>query len=66
MLLRCFIALISISMAACAQELPKLQGKSLNGHLVTLPDEAKGKTAVLVIGFSRDCSVGEWTEAIFR
>jgi hypothetical protein len=44
-------------MAACAQELPKLQGKSLNGHLVTLPDEAKGKTAVLVIGFSRDCSV---------
>jgi hypothetical protein len=54
--LRCFIALICISMAACAQELPKLQGKSLNGHLVTLPDEAKGKTEVLVIGFSRDCS----------
>ena len=55
-LLRSFIALICISTAAWAQELPKLQGKSLSGHLVTLPDEAKGKTGVLVVGFSRDCS----------
>jgi hypothetical protein len=36
-----------------AQELPKIEGDSLAGHHVTLPDAASGKVTVLVLGFTK-------------
>lgn len=42
--------------ASTAQEprhLPKIQGESLAGHVVTLPDNAASTVAVLIFGFSK-------------
>jgi ATP10 protein len=61
-----FAVLISVSVSSSAQMLPVVRGTSVSGQPVTLPDQAKGKVAVLVIGFSRGSSspAGAWATRI--
>ena len=49
-----------------AQSLPRLQETNLAGHEVALPDAAKGKIAILVMGFTRGSKVptSEWGKKI--
>ena len=47
-----FATCLSMSFAAAAQQLPRLQEEDLAGHQVVLPDAASGKVAVLVFGFT--------------
>src|SRR5271165_2774103 len=57
---------LSMSPAAAAQQLPRLQEENLAGHQVVLPDAAAGKVAVLVFGFSHgsQTTTGAWTKQI--
>jgi hypothetical protein len=54
--------LCSVSLTLSAQILPAVHGTSVSGRPVTLPDQVKGKIAVLVIGFSRGSAAptGAW------
>ena len=52
----CFVFLAS-SMAHGGSQLPKIEGESLAGHQVVLPDAAAGKVAVLVFGFTKASKV---------
>jgi hypothetical protein len=47
-----FAGYLSVSFAAAAQQLPRLQEENLAGQQVVLPDAASGKIAVLIFGFS--------------
>ena len=49
----CFLTLLTSSLAQDVPKLPKIEGESLAGHQVVLPDEAAGKVAVLVFGFTK-------------
>jgi hypothetical protein len=57
-----YAVLLSVSITLSAQTLPVVHGTSVGGRPVTLPDQAKGKIAVLVIGFSRGSAApaGAW------
>jgi hypothetical protein len=46
--------------------MPKIQGESLAGHSVVLPDAAAGKVAVLIFGFTRASKVptGAWADRL--
>jgi len=48
------------------QPMPKIQGESLSGHAVVLPDSATGKVAVLIFGFSKASKgpTGDWEKKI--
>src|ERR1700692_4911902 len=48
--------LLSVSITSSAQTLPVVHGTSVSGKSVNLPDQIKGRTGVLVIGFSRGSS----------
>jgi hypothetical protein len=56
----------STSLAASAQQLPRLQEESLAGQQVVLPEAASGKIVVLVLGFSHASSTpsGAWAKRI--
>ena len=58
--------LVSASILSSAQTLPVVHGTSVSGHSVTLPDQARGKVAVLVIGFSRNSAIptGVWGQRL--
>ncbi|NYF90403.1 hypothetical protein HDF08_002505 [Edaphobacter lichenicola] len=45
-----------------AQTLPQVHGTAVSGHAHVLPDELKGKVAVLIVGFTRGSSepAGAW------
>jgi ATP10 protein len=49
----CWLSLISLVVAQAPLESPKIQGESLSGKRVELPEAVSGKVAVLVFGFSR-------------
>jgi hypothetical protein len=53
---------------AAAQQFPRLQEENLNGQQVVLPDGAKGKVAVLVLGFSRSSqkSAEAWAKRVLQ
>jgi hypothetical protein len=57
-----FAVLLSVSSTLSAQALPVVHGTSVSGRPVILPNQVKGKIAVLVIGFSRGSSAptGAW------
>lgn len=63
---------ILLAMAAVAAEsLPRFEGQSLSGNAVTLPDAAKGRAALLILGFSRGSQAqtkawGQRVETAFR
>lgn len=51
-----FALLLSALLAAQSQtadSLPKIKGESLTGHQVVLPEDASGKVAALIFGFSK-------------
>jgi hypothetical protein len=45
------------ALAIEAQTLPPIHGVAVDGREITLPDAAKGRVAVLIIGFTRGSSV---------
>jgi hypothetical protein len=49
----CCLALVGSSLAQSVTPMPKIQGESLAGHTVVLPDAAAGKAAVLIFGFTK-------------
>jgi hypothetical protein len=49
----CWLIAAASAVAQGAQEMPKIEGESLAGHQVVLPEAAAGKVAVLVFGFSK-------------
>ena len=51
---------------AFAQEMPRTAGETLSGKHVVLADELRGRSAVLVAGFSREGGngTGAWVKAI--
>ena len=44
---------MAVATVLAAQDLPKIEGESLAGHHVALPDAVSGRVAVLVLGFSK-------------
>ena len=52
-------------MIAAGERLPKLQSDYLTKRKATLPDDARGKTAMLAFGFSYDSrfAVDAWVKA---
>jgi len=65
-LLWCWVALLSSSLAQNPPLMPTLAGDSLAGTKVVLPDAAAGKVAVLIFGFTHASKVptGAWADKI--
>jgi hypothetical protein len=68
MILR-FLFFVSLACAAWAQatgSMPKIEGESLAGPKVVLPDAASGKVAVLIFGFSKGSKgpTSAWSDKI--
>jgi hypothetical protein len=61
-----FAVCLSLSLAAAAQQLPRLQEENLAGQPVVLPDAASGKVAILIFGFTRasQTPTGDWAKRI--
>ena len=49
----CGLTFVALSLAQSAPEMPKIEGESLAGHKVVLPDAAAGRVTVLIFGFSK-------------
>jgi len=47
------VIVLAVATVSVAQDLPKIEGESLAGRHVALPDAVSGKVAVLVLGFSK-------------
>ncbi len=63
----CLLAVSFSGWAYAQQPMPRVEGENLAGHKVTLPDDAKGKIAVLVFGFTKASKgpTSAWGEKIF-
>jgi hypothetical protein len=63
----CWFALFSAVSAYGQQVMPRVEGENFAGHKVMLPDDAKGKVAVLVFGFTKASKgpTSAWGEKIF-
>jgi hypothetical protein len=59
---------LAFAFALIAQDLPKIEGDSLAGQYITLPDASHGKVAVLILGFSKasKAPTSAWGEKIER
>jgi hypothetical protein len=59
------VLLLGLS-AAAAQEMPRTPGDTLSGKHIILADQARGRPAILVAGFSREGGngTGAWVKAI--
>jgi len=59
-------ALVMVTPACLAQSLPSTAGETLSGKPIVLADAVRGRTAVLVAGFSREGGngTGDWVKAI--
>jgi hypothetical protein len=53
----CGLTFVALSLAQSAPEMPKIEGESLAGHKVVLPDAAAGRVTVLIFGFSKASKV---------
>ena len=62
----CSLAGLGSSIAQSTTPMPKIQGDSLAGHSVVLPDAAAGKIAVLIFGFTKASKVptSAWAEKL--
>jgi len=49
----CICVLAAASIAQNAPPMPKIEGDSISGHKVVLPDASHGKVAVLIFGFTK-------------
>src|SRR3954466_12949480 len=65
-LVYCLLALVA-AWAHGQQAMPRVEGESLSGHKVVLPDDAKGRVAVLVFGFTKASRgpTSAWGDKIF-
>ena len=61
----CLLLLLS-SAAQTGSAMPQVEGQSLSGNKVSLPDAASGKVAVLVLGFTRASKTptSDWAKQI--
>jgi hypothetical protein len=53
----CGLTFVALSLAQSAPEMPKIEGESLAGLKVVLPDAAAGRVTVLIFGFSKASKV---------
>jgi hypothetical protein len=53
----CWLPLVCACVAQSVPQMPKIQGESLAGNTVVLPDAAAGKVAVLIFGFTKASKV---------
>ncbi len=62
----CSLAGLGSSIAQSTTPMPKIQGDSLAGHSVVLPDSAAGKIAILIFGFTKASKVptSAWAEKL--
>jgi hypothetical protein len=62
-----FSVSVSLAMAQASGGIPHLEGDSLSGHHVVLPDVAAGKVAVLILGFTRASKgpTSAWSKQLF-
>ena len=62
----CCLALVASSIAQSAPRMPRIEGESLAGHKINLPEAAAGKVAVLVFGFTKASKepTGAWAERL--
>jgi hypothetical protein len=63
----CLLAVFFSGWAYAQQPMPGVEGESFAGRKVVLPDDAKGKVAVLVFGFTKASKgpTSAWGEKIF-
>ena len=63
----CLLAVLCSGWAYAQQPMPRVEGKSFAERRVVLPDDAKGKVAVLVFGFTKASKgpTSAWGEKIF-
>jgi hypothetical protein len=61
------LLLTGSGIAQTAQPMPVVEGDSLTGSKVVLPEAAKGKTAVLIFGFTKasKTATSAWADKIF-
>ncbi len=66
-LLNCLLAVLFSGWAYAQQPMPRIEGESFAEHKVMLPDDAKGKVAVLVFGFTKASKgpTSTWGQKIF-
>jgi hypothetical protein len=60
------LMVLAVASALVGQDLPKIEGDSLAGQHIILPDAARGKVAVLILGFSKasKAPTSAWGEKI--
>jgi hypothetical protein len=63
----CVLAVFLSGWGYAQQPMPRVEGESFAEHTVMLPDDAKGKLAVLVFGFTKASKgpTSAWSEKIF-
>jgi len=63
----CVFFLVISAPAQSAQQMPTVEGESLSGGKVVLPEAAKGKIAVLIFGFTKASkeATKAWADRIF-
>lgn len=63
----CLLAVVFSGWAYAQQPMPRIEGESFAGQKVMLPDDAKGKVALLVFGFTKASKgpTSAWGEKIF-
>ncbi len=51
-----------------SQPMPRIEGESLNGQKVVLPDAVSGKAAILILGFTKASKTqcGAWADKLYR
>lgn len=62
----CCLIMSSLAMAQGAPQMPRIEGESLAGKNVELPEAVSGKIAVLIFGFSKASKVptNDWAKKI--
>lgn len=65
--LYCLLAVFFSGWTYSQQAMPRIEGESFSGRKIVLPDDAKGKVAALVFGFSKASKgpTSAWGEKIF-
>lgn len=67
---RATLALLCLSIAAScsAERIPELRAATLAGPTIALPADLSGRTAILMLGFSKKSSeeIKPWADAVFR
>jgi hypothetical protein len=63
----CLLAVVTTAWAQGQQPISLVEGESLSGRRVMLPDDAKGKIAVLVFGFTKASKgpTSAWGDRVF-